>query len=119
MTAYDKGRRFEWKTRDDLRDRGFVVFRMAGSAGAGKIDLIAVHPTKEPLWVQCKDNARIGPAEWNTVRQSALWGGGVPILASNGPRGRGVIYEELVADKVPYSRTRPAVPWTFPDIEEA
>lgn len=116
MTRYDEGRRFEYKTIHDLEGRGFVTVRAAGSAGSGKVDIIAVSPVAH-LWIQCKRNAQIGPEEWNRIRLCAGWAGAVPILASNGVHGRGVVYEHLIADKVPYSRTRPATLWNFPQLD--
>ena len=116
MTAYEAGRRFEYKTINDLEARGFVIVRAAGSAGSGKVDIIAVSPVAH-LWIQCKRNGVIIPGEWNRLRECALWAGAVPILASNGVHGRGVVYEHLIADKVPYSRTRPATLYNFPQLD--
>lgn len=50
---YAKGRRFEWKVRDLLRDRGYTVYRAYGSKGI--LDLIAVKGEKV-LGIQCKNN---------------------------------------------------------------
>ncbi|RDD53104.1 MAG: hypothetical protein BA066_06145 [Candidatus Korarchaeota archaeon NZ13-K] len=59
MSRYYKGRRFEWAVRDDLRRRGFAVFRFAGSK---PVDLLACKPPKSSpqlTWlVECKSNYR-------------------------------------------------------------
>jgi Holliday junction resolvase len=114
MSHYAKGTRFEHKVRDDLAENGYEVMRAAGSKGSTKLDLIALKPG-EMLFVQCKTTGLISPAEWNRVYEVAGWVGAVPLLASNGPRGRGVTYGRLTGVKVPRSRTRPCVPWT-PDL---
>jgi hypothetical protein len=114
---YASGTRFELKVIKDLQLHGWVTVRAAGSKGAGKVDIIAVH---EPLygipagigwarlcghlWIQCKTSGTLGPDEWNRVRECALWAGAVPILASNGPSGRGIVYEQLDGDRVRHSR---------------
>lgn len=114
---YAKGRRFEWKTRDDLIENGYVVMRMAGSKGNAKVDLVAVKPGQQ-LYIQCKDDGTLGPAEWDRVVEVASWVGAVPILAQNGPRGRGVVYTRLLGPKIPRARTQPCQPFLLDEIAE-
>lgn len=103
VTAYQQGRNFEWKVRDDLAANGYEVIRAAGSKGGSKVDLIGLKPG-QMCFVQCKANGVIPPAEWNRLVEVSGWVGAVPLLAANGPRGRGVVYIELVGRKVPRAR---------------
>lgn len=103
MTQYDRGRRFEWKTRTLLRGDGYRVIRGAGSKG---LDLIALKPG-QILYVGCKLTRQIGAAEWDDLRMLADWAApiGVPLLAVNGPLGRGVDFWRLEGPK------RRGLPW--------
>jgi Holliday junction resolvase len=117
-TNYEAGREFEWKIQKDLERRGFVTIRAAGSAGEAKVDIIAVDPLGVHLWIQAKADGRIGPTEWNTLRMCSGWAGATPILARKGPRGIFVIYEELLQDKIPYSRSKTASRlYMFTDVD--
>lgn len=113
MTRYDTGRRFEYKTRDDLDTNGYVVSRAAGSKG--KVDLFAFKPGQF-LFVQCKADGRCDPAEWDRLVELASWVGALPILAQNGPRGRGVVYTHLLAPKVPSARVQPCRPFLLDEL---
>lgn len=114
---YEQGRRFEWKVQADLEDEGYVTMRAAGSKGTGKVDIVAClpvelwpgvrvpdEPTPGHLWIQCKRTGDIGPGEWNRVFTVAGWAGAVPILAMNGPGGRGVVYERMTGPRIPGTR---------------
>jgi Holliday junction resolvase len=107
QSHYAQGTAFERKVIADLAGAGYVTVRAAGSKGGGKVDVIAVHPVGPQLWIQCKRTGAIPPGEWNRLRECAGWAGAVPILAENGPHGRGVTYWRLVADKIPRSRSYP------------
>ena len=52
MTNYARGRRIEYRARDDLARAGYVVIRAAGSHGAA--DLCALKDGCPPLLVQIK-----------------------------------------------------------------
>ena len=83
-TAYQRGRRFEYRVRDHLRERGFFVVRAAKSKGVA--DLIAIRRGDTPLLVQCKGGRRGGsaslpPDEWNALYDAALAAGAIPLLA--------------------------------------
>jgi Holliday junction resolvase len=97
VTAYQVGKRFEDKVRDHLREEGYEVIRSAGSKT--KVDVIAMKPGQQ-LLVQCKRDGVCGPAEWDRLFEIAGWVGAVPVLAVNGPRGRGVAYWRLTARKL-------------------
>jgi Holliday junction resolvase len=98
VSHYAQGTRFEHKVRDDLAENGYSVIRAAGSKGDAKIDLIALKPG-QLLLVQCKRTGSIGPDEWDRVFEVACWVGAVPLLAANGPLGRGVTYLQLLGPK--------------------
>jgi Holliday junction resolvase len=98
VSHYAQGTRFEHKVRDDLDDNGYEVIRAAGSKGSSKVDLIGLKPG-QLLLVQCKRTGVLGPAEWDRVHEVAGWVGAVPLLAANGPRGRGVTYIRLLGPK--------------------
>lgn len=115
MSHYAAGTRFEHKVRDHLIANGYEIMRAAGSKGSTKIDLIAIKPG-ELLLIQCKRTGLIGPAEWNRVFEVAGWVGAVPLVAANGPRGRGVVFERLLAPKVLRSRVRPSQLWVADEI---
>lgn len=53
MNTARKGRRYEWKIRDQYIEKGYIVTRSASSKG--KIDLIAIHPQLKIIaLIQCK-----------------------------------------------------------------
>lgn len=113
MSHYRAGTAFEHKIIDDLEDNGYQTIRAAGSKGSTKVDVAALKPG-QLLFVQAKRDGKISPAEWTRVYEVARWVGAVPLLAANGPRGRGVTYTELLGPKQPYARTQPCRPW-WPD----
>jgi Holliday junction resolvase len=96
MTAYSGGRTFEWKCRDHLRNEGYEVIRSAGSKS--KVDLVALR-AGQLLLVQCKRDGVCSPAEWDRVHELATWVGAIPVLAVNGPKGRGVVLWRLLGPK--------------------
>ncbi|MCZ7434780.1 restriction endonuclease [Micromonospora sp. WMMC241] len=118
MSHYQAGTRFEHKIRDDLRDNGYEVMRAAGSKGASKVDLVALKPG-QLLFIQAKRSGTLPPAEWDRVFEVAGWVGAVPLLAANGPRGRGVVYTRLLGRKVPRARTQPCEPFLLDQIAQA
>lgn len=65
MTAYTKGRNFEYKVRDDLIEKGYYVTRSAGSKGL--IDLVAIHPKNKTIMVQCKYGTKPVLAEMSNL----------------------------------------------------
>lgn len=102
MTAYQVGKRFEDKTRDYLRSEGYEVVRSSGSKT--KIDHVALKPG-QLLLVQCKRTGLIAPAEWDRLVELAGWVDAVPLLAVNGPKGRGITLWRLLGPK------RRGLPW--------
>lgn len=114
---YATGTRFEHKTRDALIVNGYEVMRAAGSKGSTKVDLIAVKPG-QLLFIQCKSNGKIAPAEWDRVVEVSAWVGAIPLLAANGPRGRGVLFTRLLAPKRRGCRTQPCEPFLLDELAE-
>jgi len=60
MTAYSRGRYFEYRVRDYLTSQGWVVFRSAGSHSPA--DLIAIR-AGETILVQCRAKGYLPPTE--------------------------------------------------------
>ncbi len=116
MTHYDKGTRFEHKVRKALIADGYTVIRSAGSKGDHKIDLSAMKPGDQ-LFIQCKSDGAISPAEWDRIFEVASW---YPtaraILAANGPQGRGVVYTELLGPKRRGCRAQPTRPFVLDQV---
>lgn len=113
---YAGGTRFEHKVIKDLETNGYATVRAAGSKGAMKIDVLAAKPG-QLLFVQCKRSGVLPPDEWDTLYACAGWVGALPILASNGERGRGVQYIRLAGPK---ERGRPMrnQPWSTFVLDE-
>lgn len=85
---YQAGRALEYKTAADLEANGYtIVCRAAGSHG--RADVIAQKPG-ELLYVQCKADGKISPADRAALTAMAREVGAVPLvayLAVTGPRG--------------------------------
>lgn len=99
MTShYQRGTAFERQVREDLRERGYTVIRAAGSKGDSKVDLVAISGTaRHPLvFLQCKLDGKLGPAERTRIRQVSLWAGALAVVAGKtGPRGAMLEYWRL------------------------
>lgn len=115
MSHYGTGRAFEWKTRDDLTANGYDVIRAAGSKGSSKVDLIALKPG-QLLFVQCKRSGTLPPDEWDRLVEVAAWVTAIPLLAANGPNGRGVVYTRLLAAKRRGCRNQPCEPFVLDQL---
>ncbi len=107
---YERGRRFEWKTRDRLVAAGCAVAaRTAGSKT--KVDLFGLAAGVVFL-VQCKADGKISPAERKTLLSLAALNPAVtiPVLATQdgfflltgpGPKERVAIdVEDIIRDVV-------------------
>lgn len=104
-TNYQRGRAFEYRTRNKLLALGAVyVMRAAQSKGAA--DLIALWPKFEtssgkigvtrPWLVQCKrGTGRISPAERVVLLELASLTAAQPVQALPGKNGRGVVFTDL------------------------
>jgi hypothetical protein len=96
-SAYQRGRAFEYRVRDRLRECGYFVVRSASSKGP--CDLIAVRADGAPLLVQCKHGAHpaLPPAEWNFLLDAATSVHAIPLLAIS--RRRRLTFMRLIARK--------------------
>lgn len=113
-SKYQKGTRFEHKVRDDLESRGYMVVRAAGSKGATKIDLIAFKIGVPMMLIQAKTGtAQITKIEWDMIFSISEWyrGVSVPVVAENGPKGRGVTYSRITGKRVKFARVQPCQPY--------
>lgn len=110
-TNYQRGRAFEYRTRDKLLKNG-AVYVMRAAQSKGKVDLLALWPIPEPYaskgwtehrpapWlVQCKysihGGGRLSPGEGADLVELAAQTGGVPVFARPGKNGRGVEFINL------------------------
>lgn len=104
-TNYQRGRAFEYRTRNALLRRG-AVYVMRAAQSKGLADLAVFWPTGPPLdvppvyirpWlVQCKTgSARMKVHEINALQDAANACGAVPVLAEPGPKNRGVKFTNL------------------------
>jgi Holliday junction resolvase len=104
MTHYNNGRSFEYKVIDDLSVSGWVSVRAAGSKGTTKADIIAFHPTRGIMLVQCKTNGIISAEEWNRLHEVAGWNGNTAVIAERPKRGK-IAYWRITGKRVPYKPT--------------
>ena len=107
MSRYSDGYRLECAAREDLRANGYEVIRSASSKG--KIDLVAFK-AGEMLFVQCKANSVISPADRAALRQLAQLARAVPLSAAwhkDGRAARTVAYTRWAS-----SGPAGAHPWT-------
>jgi Holliday junction resolvase len=83
-TNYRRGRALEYRIRDDLRERGYLVVRSAGSKGA--VDLMAVG-NGDILLVQSKRDGWAKPSERAALVVLAEQYGALAIIATPGNPG--------------------------------
>lgn len=77
-SAYERGRKFEYRVRKHLRDEGYFVVR---SAKSGTVcDLVALKKG-EILLIQCKLNKKISRKEKEELAKLAEQVGGKALLA--------------------------------------
>jgi len=123
VKTYAKGRGLEYDVIHDLKAKGFETMRAASSAGAMKIDVLAVRPGRgyhvdegnmadcvchsDVLTIQAKFSANIGSVEWNTLLEWSRIIVATPIMAQRGPRGTKVVYTELLLPRKFGERLRP------------
>jgi len=106
-TNYQRGRAFEYRTRNRLLKDG-AVYVMRAAQSKGKADLIALFPHEGAtqyteyvrlpvVWiVQCKTgSARMSKAEKQEFAELADATGSIAMLAEPGPNNRGVVFTPL------------------------
>jgi len=82
---YRRGADLERAAKHYLEDNGYYVIKSAGSKGIA--DLVGIKPG-EILYVQCKLDGYLTPAERVSFRQAALASGAVPVVARWVKEGR-------------------------------
>jgi len=109
-TNYERGRAFEYRTRDKLKEWGAgYVMRAAGSHT--KADLIALWPQESlevvgmpvsagerPWLVQCKRDGKLPKSEAQELLGIAEAVGALAWMARAGKNGRGVVFEQLTKE---------------------
>jgi len=91
MSTKAKGRRFEYRVRDHFRERGYAVFRCAGSK---PIDLIAIKKGEPVLLIECKSSSRgVGKVELEKLIELGERTGARVLLARPGKK-------RLIIDRV-------------------
>ena len=90
MTSYIKGRNFEYRVKNHVTRRGWVVFRSSGSHGIA--DLVALRAGE--VWlVQCRLNGYMAPLERIGFVEAARELGVVPVIAYR--EGTKLVIEEV------------------------
>jgi Holliday junction resolvase len=109
------GRAFEYKTRDMLASAGYWVMR--SPASRSPVDMVAIKPG-QVLFVQCKVNGELGPAEWNALWEAAYRAGGKAVLVSRPGRGH-LCLSELTGPKLAArSWPQPMRPFIVDELDE-
>lgn len=93
MSHYRAGADFERAVRLDLIDNGYDVIRSAGSKT--KVDLVAFKPG-QALFVQCKRDGRIGPAERTELLRVAGHVDGLAVVAWKVSGKSAVLFRRLL-----------------------
>jgi len=78
VSNYERGRRFEWRVRDLLRKRGFIVLRCAGSK---PVDLVALKKGRIVL-VECKSDGYIPPKQMKKLEKIVKKAGAELLIVS-------------------------------------
>lgn len=103
-SMYRLGRALEYRSRDDLRKRGYFVTRSPGSRSP--IDLVGIRLGRV-VFVQAKRSGQLGPKEWNELFDLSLSVGAVPIMVRIAVGGRGLEYYRLLARKDGTNKRQP------------
>lgn len=99
-TNYQRGRAFEYRTRDHLLYKLGAAYVMRAAQSKGKADLMVLWPDLGEyiphVWiVQCKRDGRLPRAEREALLEIEEATGALAYLAKTGPNGRGVVFERL------------------------
>lgn len=112
-TNYQRGRAFEYRVRDRLKKDG-AAYVMRAAQSKGIVDLLALWPiewhkdgfgipyrTQQTMWlIQVKYSikgkaGRLSAHDEIELIAVADATGGIPVLATQGPKGRGVVFTNL------------------------
>lgn len=86
---YQRGAAFERRVQAKLTAENWVCFRSAGSKGGA--DIIALKPG-QTLFIECKTNGVLPPADWDELIAHAAKCDATPCLADGSIRG-GALYQ--------------------------
>jgi Holliday junction resolvase len=92
MTNYSRGYAFELKVWKDLQRNGYFIVRSGGSRGP--VDLIAVAPGPEVLFIQCKRDGRLSIEDRRDLYNLGMAFNATPILAYRDDDGQ-IKYSEI------------------------
>lgn len=106
-TNYRRGYDFERRVRKDMDDRGYIAIRSPSSKTPADVYCIGVGKV---LFIQCKRNGVLNPAEWNKFLAYCESVGATPILAMTGKGGRGIVYK-LITGYKEARKAQPMVDW--------
>ena len=121
-TNYQRGRAFEYRVRNALKKRG-AAYVMRAAQSKGIADLLALWPKHEGKYLTLEDGREIVllrehgfvKRPWLVQVKYSITGkggrlsaheeielialadltGGIPVLATQGPKGRGVVFTDL------------------------
>jgi Holliday junction resolvase len=114
-TAYEVGRRFEYRVRDHFRKLGYFVMRSPQSKTI--VDLIVLgHDTV--LLVQCKTSGVISPDDWNELFFLARDTCGATAILCERVK-RKLVMHEITGTKKRFARERPWVQVAYGANENA
>lgn len=114
MTNYERGRRFEYAVRDDMRERGFIAIRSPASKSPADVYCMR---SGMVVFIQCKTDGVLPPDEWNKFMDYCEKGGAIPVLAMQGNNNRGRVYKLMTGRKDGSRKPQPMVDWIPPDKE--
>lgn len=107
-TNYQRGRDFEYRTRNYLLRKQGAAYVMRAAQSKGVFDLIALFGVENPgtvvetvphvMLIQCKRDGRLAHHEKMECLKVARACGQAAYLAKAGPNGRGVIFERLTEE---------------------
>lgn len=106
-TNYSRGYAFERKVRIDMEKRGYVAIRSPSSKTPADVYCIGVGKV---VFIQCKRNGVLNPAEWNKFLAYCESVDATPILAMTGRNGRGIAYK-LITGYKEARKSQPMVDW--------
>lgn len=106
-TRYSRARSFEYRVRDDMAKRGYIAVR--SPASKTPVDVYCIGMDSK-VFIQCKTNGVVGPSEWNKFLAYCRSVNAIPVIASIGPRHRGISYKLVLDWKVPHRR-QPMEDW--------
>lgn len=109
LTNYARGTNFERRIAADLESNGYWTIRAGGSHGCA--DVVAIK-LGQILFVQCKINGKISPADRVTLCEVCTTTGAIPIVAYR-PSPRTFAYRRVID---PHIRGGSYAPFTIDQL---